>query len=100
MKTHKPIPAQLGAKKLGQRFQKALLFAAQKHAGQARKASTIPYMAHLMGVAALVMGVAPLLWLNHRHDADPQEACSVDLSMRSDARRIGPDAQEPDGSLH
>jgi GTP pyrophosphokinase len=34
---------------------RAFLFAAEKHSGQARKASTIPYIAHLMGVASLVL---------------------------------------------
>ncbi|MBZ5680623.1 MAG: HD domain-containing protein [Acidobacteriia bacterium] len=43
------------ALKLGPRFARAFLFAAEKHAGQARKASTIPYLAHLMGVASLVL---------------------------------------------
>jgi GTP pyrophosphokinase len=33
----------------------AFLFAAEKHKGQTRKASTIPYIAHLMGVASLVL---------------------------------------------
>jgi len=41
--------------KLGPRFQRAFQFAAEKHAGQTRKASTIPYIAHLMGVASLVL---------------------------------------------
>jgi (p)ppGpp synthase/HD superfamily hydrolase len=41
--------------KLGPRFLRAFQFAADKHAGQTRKASTIPYIAHLMGVAALVL---------------------------------------------
>ena len=41
--------------KLGARFQRAFVFAAEKHAGQTRKASTIPYLAHLMGVASLVL---------------------------------------------
>jgi len=41
--------------KLGPRFLRAFDFAAEKHAGQARKASTIPYIAHLMGVASLVL---------------------------------------------
>jgi (p)ppGpp synthase/HD superfamily hydrolase len=41
--------------KLGPRFLKAFLFAADKHAKQTRKASTIPYIAHLMGVASLVL---------------------------------------------
>ncbi len=41
--------------KLGPRFLRAFAFAARKHAAQARKASTIPYIAHLMGVASLVL---------------------------------------------
>ena len=41
--------------KLGPRFERAFLFAAEKHAGQTRKASTIPYIAHLMGVASLAL---------------------------------------------
>lgn len=41
--------------KLGSRFRRAFLFAAEKHEGQTRKASTIPYIAHLMGVASLVL---------------------------------------------
>lgn len=41
--------------KLGKRFLNAFLFAAEKHAGQARKASSIPYISHLMGVASLVL---------------------------------------------
>jgi len=41
--------------KLGPRFLRAFQFAAKKHAGQTRKASTIPYIAHLMGVASLVL---------------------------------------------
>jgi (p)ppGpp synthase/HD superfamily hydrolase len=41
--------------KLSPRFRRAFLFAAEKHAKQARKASTIPYIAHLMGVASLVL---------------------------------------------
>ena len=41
--------------KLGPRFLRAFTFAAQKHKGQTRKASTIPYITHLMGVASLVL---------------------------------------------
>jgi len=41
--------------KLGPRFLAAFQFAAEKHAGQTRKASTIPYISHLMGVASLVL---------------------------------------------
>ena len=40
---------------LGPRFLRAFAFAAEKHARQTRKASTIPYIAHLMGVASLVL---------------------------------------------
>jgi GTP pyrophosphokinase len=41
--------------RLGPRFLRAFDFAAEKHAGQRRKASTIPYVAHLIGVASLVL---------------------------------------------
>jgi (p)ppGpp synthase/HD superfamily hydrolase len=44
-----------GAVKLGPCVLRAFQFAAKKHAGQTRKASTIPYIAHLMGVASLVL---------------------------------------------
>jgi GTP pyrophosphokinase len=51
----KAFPAQAKSQiKLGPRFQRAFEFAAKQHAGQTRKASTIPYIAHLMGVASLV----------------------------------------------
>ena len=38
----------------GVRFEEALLFAAQLHRDQTRKASGIPYITHLLAVAALV----------------------------------------------
>jgi (p)ppGpp synthase/HD superfamily hydrolase len=41
--------------KLGPRFLRAFEFAAEKHKNQTRKASAIPYIAHLMGVASLVL---------------------------------------------
>ena len=41
--------------KLGPRFLRAFEFAAENHSGQTRKASTIPYIAHLIGVASLVL---------------------------------------------
>jgi len=37
------------------RFDHALLFAAQVHRNQDRKKSGIPYLSHLMGVAAIVL---------------------------------------------
>jgi (p)ppGpp synthase/HD superfamily hydrolase len=40
---------------LGSRFLRAFLFAAEKHKHQTRKASSIPYIGHLMGVASLVL---------------------------------------------
>ncbi len=51
----KPVRNPKRAVKLGPRFLRAFAFAAEKHAGQRRKASTIPYLAHLMGVASLVL---------------------------------------------
>ena len=76
--------------KLGPRFLRAFQFAAEKHAGQARKASTIPYIAHLMGVASLVLeaggdedlAIAALL-----HDV--VEDCGGALMLREVRRRFG-----------
>ena len=48
-------PAKGKVVKLGPRFRRAFLFAAEKHAGQARKTTTVPYIAHLMGVASLAL---------------------------------------------
>jgi (p)ppGpp synthase/HD superfamily hydrolase len=81
--TQKPI-------KLGPRFRRAFLFAADKHACQVRKASTIPYIAHLMGVASLVlefggdedMAIAALL-----HDV--VEDCGGEPMLKEVRRRFG-----------
>jgi (p)ppGpp synthase/HD superfamily hydrolase len=56
-KTKKKTQSRRGprAQKLGPRFLQAFLFAAEKHKEQTRKASSIPYIAHLMGVASLVL---------------------------------------------
>jgi (p)ppGpp synthase/HD superfamily hydrolase len=40
---------------LSSRFEEALTFATRLHAGQCRKSTTIPYVAHLLGVASLVL---------------------------------------------
>jgi (p)ppGpp synthase/HD superfamily hydrolase len=40
---------------LGPRFERALLFATRKHARQTRKGTAIPYIAHLLSVAGLVL---------------------------------------------
>lgn len=44
-----------GAVKLGPRFLRAFEFAAKHHAGQTRKTTTVPYIAHLLGVASLAL---------------------------------------------
>ena len=40
---------------LGPRFEQALVYATQKHSGQTRKSTGVPYIAHLLSVAALVL---------------------------------------------
>ena len=75
---------------LGPRFLRAFEFAAKKHSGQTRKASTIPYIAHLMGVASLVLeaggdedlAIAALL-----HDV--VEDCGGAPMLREVRRRFG-----------
>jgi (p)ppGpp synthase/HD superfamily hydrolase len=75
---------------LGPRFLRAFEFAAKKHAKQTRKASTIPYIAHLMGVASLVLeaggdedlAIAALL-----HDV--VEDCGGAPMLREVRRRFG-----------
>ncbi len=79
------------AMKLGPRFRRAFLFAANKHSGQTRKASSVPYIAHLMGVASLVlefggdedMAIAALL-----HDV--VEDCGGVAMLKEVRRRFGP----------
>jgi (p)ppGpp synthase/HD superfamily hydrolase len=77
--------------KLGPRFLRAFNFAAEKHAGQTRKASTTPYVAHLMGVSSLVLefggdedlAIAALL-----HDV--VEDCGGAPMLEEVRRRFGP----------
>lgn len=40
---------------LSSRFEEAIIYAARLHAEQRRKASEVPYLAHLLGVAAIVL---------------------------------------------
>jgi len=40
---------------LGRRLQRAFHYAAEKHAGQTRKQSAVPYLSHLMAVSSLVL---------------------------------------------
>jgi (p)ppGpp synthase/HD superfamily hydrolase len=52
---------------LSSRFEGALTFAAQLHATQCRKGTAIPYLAHLLGVASLVLA----------HGGDEDEAIAA-----------------------
>jgi (p)ppGpp synthase/HD superfamily hydrolase len=79
----KPIP-------LGPRFRRAFLFAAEKHAKQARKTSTIPYIAHLIGVASLVLeagGDEDLAIAAFLHDV--VEDCGGAPMLKEVRRRFG-----------
>ena len=75
---------------LGPRFLRAFEFAATNHSGQTRKASAIPYVAHLMSVASLVLeaggdedlAIAALL-----HDV--VEDCGGAAMLRVVRRRFG-----------
>ena len=53
--------------KLTIRFREALVYAAELHADQMRKASEVPYIAHLLGVASIAM----------EHGADEDEAIAA-----------------------
>jgi (p)ppGpp synthase/HD superfamily hydrolase len=48
-------PAPLSSAQLGERFEQAFDLACRLHGKQRRKASGVPYVAHLLGVAALVL---------------------------------------------
>ena len=48
-------PPHLRPPKLGPRLQRAFRYAAEKHYGQTRKQSAVPYLSHLMAVASLVL---------------------------------------------
>src|SRR5277367_4640441 len=50
MKMKTPKPPHLGL-----RLQRAFRYAAEKHAGQVRKQTVIPYLSHLMAVSSLVL---------------------------------------------
>lgn len=80
---------------LTERFEQALIYASQVHDGHRRKSGDIPYLAHLLGVAALVLedgggedeAIAALL-----HDAieDRPDRASLDEI----GRRFGEDVEE------
>jgi len=53
MKVRKKIS--LKPPRLGPRLQRAFRYAAEKHEGQTRKQTAVPYLSHLMAVASLVL---------------------------------------------
>jgi len=75
---------------LGSRLQRAFRYAAEKHAGQTRKQTAVPYLSHLMAVASLVleaggdedMAIAALL-----HDV--VEDCGGMPRLREIRKRFG-----------
>jgi (p)ppGpp synthase/HD superfamily hydrolase len=77
--------------KLGPRLQRAFRYAAEKHDGQTRKQTAVPYLSHLMAVAGLVleaggdedMAIAALL-----HDV--VEDCGGMPRLREVRRQFGP----------
>ena len=64
---------------LSDRFIQALEFATSAHEGQARKGSDIPYVAHLLGVTAIVL----------EHGGDEDQAIAA---LLHDAIEDAPDA--------
>jgi (p)ppGpp synthase/HD superfamily hydrolase len=76
---------------LGPRLQRAFRYAAEKHAGQTRKQTAVPYLSHLMAVAALVLeaggdehtAIAALL-----HDV--VEDCGGMPRLREIRKKFGP----------
>lgn len=88
-----PLRRVLQPPKLGPKLQKAFQYAAEKHAGQARKGTAVPYLSHLMAVTSLVleaggdedMAVAALL-----HDV--VEDCGGMPRLREIRKLFGPRA--------
>jgi (p)ppGpp synthase/HD superfamily hydrolase len=84
-------PRHLSPPILGPRLQRAFRYAAEKHAGQTRKQSAVPYLSHLMAVASLVleaggdedMAIAALL-----HDV--VEDCGGMPRLREVRKMFGP----------
>ncbi len=84
-------PPNLQPPHLGPRLQRAFRYAAEKHAGQTRKQSAVPYLSHLMAVASLVleaggdedMAIAALL-----HDV--VEDCGGMPRLREVRKQFGP----------
>jgi (p)ppGpp synthase/HD superfamily hydrolase len=85
-RTKHPSPPRLGT-----RLQRAFRYAAEKHNGQTRKQTAVPYLSHLMAVASLVleaggdedMAIAALL-----HDV--VEDCGGMPRLREIRKQFGP----------
>src|SRR5581483_11248115 len=78
---------------LGERLSRALAWAVERHGEQVRKGTAIPYVAHLMGVCALVL----------EDDGTPDEAVAAllhdvvedtDATVDDVAREFGPEVAE------
>jgi (p)ppGpp synthase/HD superfamily hydrolase len=52
---HDPKPKERPSTASSSKFQEALLYAAQAHAGQLRKGTQIPYLSHLLAVTAIAL---------------------------------------------
>jgi (p)ppGpp synthase/HD superfamily hydrolase len=84
-------PPHLRPPHLGARLQRAFRYAAEKHAGQTRKQTAVPYLSHLMAVTSLVleaggdedMAIAALL-----HDV--VEDCGGMPRLREIRKQFGP----------
>jgi (p)ppGpp synthase/HD superfamily hydrolase len=76
---------------LGPRLQRAFRYAAEKHSGQTRKQTAVPYLSHLMAVASLVLeagGDEDLAIAGLLHDV--VEDCGGMPRLREIRREFGP----------
>ena len=93
MKDRKRIP--LKPPKLGRRLQRAFRYAAEKHAGQTRKQTAVPYLSHLMAVASLVLeagGDEDMAIAAFLHDV--VEDCGGMSRLREVRKQFGPRVAE------
>src|SRR3954449_11967655 len=73
---------EMGAGPLSERFDEALVYAADQHREQLRKGSRVPYMSHLMSVSAIVL----------EHGGSEDQAIAA---LLHDAVEDAPDGQGP-----
>jgi (p)ppGpp synthase/HD superfamily hydrolase len=77
--------------KLGSRLERAFRYAAEKHKGQTRKQTAVPYLSHLMAVASLVLeagGDEDMAIAAFLHDV--VEDCGGMPRLREIRRQFGP----------